>query len=548
MKTVGASENKKGQESATAGDDNNGFFTANEKIDFSNAKIEPIFEEMVDFETFAKSDFRAVKILACEAVPKSKKLLKFTLDDGVRKDRVILSGIHEYYDKAIDSLRLTHTQDINFKLFPYKASGKAQAPIITDLEEVVSDFFRKSLSLETEPVEYKSLCDAIIAEMDIADEDIEIFKEMIHSLFFEGDDFVAKNLGLYPYQTKVNNKSADRLAGFLLDVFGLNGNDCNIIEEAMKKHPYNVVEKVVVDAIQTSKTGTVRNYKSYFPVILDVQEKFKKDFHFMLNTGMTSLDDLSNLLAIYYFYYMSQACVTLDNFGSGKRNSPVQLYYALDWEKVSKNRKCCVEGWERIQASANHMFSHALTLEILNQHTLSDVMLDYISLQEYVTEYPDQDAIIASEIEKAEKTYTSCVGDYKKFEQIPYASGGKKTDIAIRHLYKCVEEQFLNTDRKRANQFYNEKFTEFCKTRWVKNRRKSGLVLNLTERDIIFLTKISIKDKDKIRLIDLYKEYEYRGIFLDNTSKEYLQEFFTKLNLIDKKSDSGDAQYVKRIL
>ena len=69
---------------------------AEEKVDFSNVKIEPIFKEMVDFETFAKSDFRAVKILACEAVPKSKKLLKFTLDDGERKDRVILSGIHEY--------------------------------------------------------------------------------------------------------------------------------------------------------------------------------------------------------------------------------------------------------------------------------------------------------------------------------------------------------------------------------------------------------------------------------------------------------------------
>ena len=69
-----------------------------EKIDFSNVKIEPIFKDMVDFETFAKSDFRAVKILACEAVKKSKKLLKFTLDDGERTDRVILSGIHEYYE------------------------------------------------------------------------------------------------------------------------------------------------------------------------------------------------------------------------------------------------------------------------------------------------------------------------------------------------------------------------------------------------------------------------------------------------------------------
>ena len=69
-----------------------------EKIDFSNVKIEPLVEEMVDFETFSKSDFRAVKIKECTAVPKSKKLLKFVLDDGSGTDRVILSGIHEYYE------------------------------------------------------------------------------------------------------------------------------------------------------------------------------------------------------------------------------------------------------------------------------------------------------------------------------------------------------------------------------------------------------------------------------------------------------------------
>ena len=69
-----------------------------EPIDFSNVKIEPLFEEYVDFDTFSKSDFRAVKVLACEAVKKSKKLLKFVLDDGTGVDRVILSGIHEYYE------------------------------------------------------------------------------------------------------------------------------------------------------------------------------------------------------------------------------------------------------------------------------------------------------------------------------------------------------------------------------------------------------------------------------------------------------------------
>ena len=69
-----------------------------EVIDFSNVTIEPLFEEHVDFETFSKSDFRAVKVKACEAVKKSKKLLQFTLDDGTGKDRTILSGIHAFYE------------------------------------------------------------------------------------------------------------------------------------------------------------------------------------------------------------------------------------------------------------------------------------------------------------------------------------------------------------------------------------------------------------------------------------------------------------------
>ena len=69
-----------------------------EVFDFSAVQIEPMFEEFVQFDTFAKSDFRAVKVLACEAVPKSKKLLKFTLDDGTGTDRVILSGIHAFYE------------------------------------------------------------------------------------------------------------------------------------------------------------------------------------------------------------------------------------------------------------------------------------------------------------------------------------------------------------------------------------------------------------------------------------------------------------------
>ena len=101
MKTLGGAASKSADgetsEAAPVGD-NNGFFTPNEKIDFSNVKVEPLFEEQVDFDTFSKSDFRAVKVKECIAVPKSKKLLQFTLDDGTGTDRTILSGIHAYYE------------------------------------------------------------------------------------------------------------------------------------------------------------------------------------------------------------------------------------------------------------------------------------------------------------------------------------------------------------------------------------------------------------------------------------------------------------------
>ena len=94
MKSLGGVKSENGVHSKEVSTPN----SEPEKIDFSNVKIEPLFEEMVDFDTFSKSDFRAVKVKECVAVPKSKKLLQFTLDDGTGTDRTILSGIHSFYE------------------------------------------------------------------------------------------------------------------------------------------------------------------------------------------------------------------------------------------------------------------------------------------------------------------------------------------------------------------------------------------------------------------------------------------------------------------
>ena len=96
MKTMKAENKEAHGETEGKEEEASGFFTPNEKIEFSGVKIEPPFEDQVDFETLSKSDFRAVKVKDCEAVPKSKKLLQLTLDDGAGTDRTILFDIHAY--------------------------------------------------------------------------------------------------------------------------------------------------------------------------------------------------------------------------------------------------------------------------------------------------------------------------------------------------------------------------------------------------------------------------------------------------------------------
>ena len=102
MKSLGGADNKKDQAAESAPVEEK----KEEKIDFSKVEIEPLFKEFVDFDTFSKSDFRAVKVKECVAVPKSKKLLQFTLDDGTGEDRTILSGIHAYYEP--EAVSYTH--------------------------------------------------------------------------------------------------------------------------------------------------------------------------------------------------------------------------------------------------------------------------------------------------------------------------------------------------------------------------------------------------------------------------------------------------------
>lgn len=446
--------------------------------------------------------------------------------------------------KGANERRLTHSQEMGIKIFPNKATPNASP--VKDMKDVIGGFFRNAMNIGHIKIDCDELCEAIIKEVNAKKEDKGTISEMVSGLFFRERKFFTSNLALYPYQEPNNQKESDELAYYLFCVLADQDKVRNIIN-SRKINELNVLE-TIVDKYAESKQGTIRNNEEkYIPIYTGMRELFIKDLYYLLNQDMNSEEDLSNLFSLYYFQYYVQSTLILDKFCSGDPNEKVELYFALDWERVSRNRKCCTDGWNKVKMNLSHCFAHKTTLGILNNHEGQE-KLSYLDFNSIANQNDEVDRALASEIERAEQTYTTYIGDYKDFSKIEKTAGINETEIAIKHLFECVEQQFINTDRKRAREFFNDKFVAFCKDRWTKDRKKSGVVLNLTERDVIFLTNLSIGENERIRLNDMFKEYEKRGVYLDRTSKEILQDFFAKLNILDKKSDSGDAQYVRRIL
>lgn len=443
-----------------------------------------------------------------------------------------------------DSCRITHHQGVWFKLFPFTANGKT--PTVLEMKDVIGDFVKVITGVETPDTDFQKLIETVKSDIEVSDKDESYLEDLIYGLFYHEDKFLADNIGFYTYTGDSENNSVKKLAGFLNDVLGIGQEERAAIKNAMERYPYNALENLIKHYLDSISSNSCEKTAPYFTVFEDAGRKFKKDFQFMLKNDMSDPEDLSDLLALYYLYYTSQTCITLDHFGNGDRTKSTKIFFALDWEKVSANRECCKGGWKMLRENVSNIFSHAVTLELLNQTENPSEVFDYKLLSDSVEKGDLDEKDVATEIKKIENIYKDSVGDYKEFSLIPQREGKNKADIAMRHLFECVKAQFVR--RKAANDKYVKKLSEFYKKRWLKNRKKAGYVFNLTERDIIFLTKISIQEKDRIRLTDLFSAYGERGVYLDNASKALLQEFFTKLNLLDKKSDSGDAQYVKRIL
>lgn len=347
--------------------------------------------------------------------------------------------------------------------------------------------------------------------------------------------------------TTCTETSENRIAEYLVDVLGSPEALKKSLVIAKNKNSSNVLETLVLSKLEFKDEANLHEGVRYFRVVESLRSCFEEDFAYVLEDSKRLRESLVSLLELYFFSYTAQTSLQLNRFMNGERNSNIPLYFCLEWEKTSQSRLCFTEGWQKLQGAIEKIFAHAITLEILNQTEEGSELVDYIRLGEIVSD-AEKDMEISEQIDQLTLLYRNSITDCVEMNELgKKVSPAGMTSTSLRYLYDSIKVQFENTGRSRAYVSYAKKFECYCK-KYLKSRGRSGLMLNLSEEDLIFITKLCIKNQEKVRLKDVFKGFERRGIFLDDISKEQATEYYEKLNLIEKKSDSGDAKYVKRVL
>ena len=452
-----------------------------------------------------------------------------------------LDGIRDFF--KFTGKGLTHKQGNKYKLLPYVANEKT---LVSEFSGVVGSFSRLASEKKLDgSFEIENFLEEVVDQIGEyeAEPSKEAFKDIVRSIFIDNDslvDFDVKTINYIP-----STSADDKVAKFLYSVLF----DDSLKEEVSiqyNKECENVLYKLVLKALPELKEEkrAIGEYKCYLPY---VKEQFIKDFKFLLSQEDLYKNSLKRILEYYYMFYVSQLAMKLDEFENADLTRPTKLYYTLDWERTSKTRTAHQFGWEKLKNNIDSLFSHAVVLEMLNHNEIEE-QLGYIELAQ-LFENIDKN-VLSQQIEQLIESYKSQLKDIRwdKFK-----SDIKNTEIQnvelVHKLFNVVRYQFENSSsRGRANDAYKNWFVRFVQSNFAKRRGQLGYNLNITEDDIILMTQISINNRKKLKLNSLFEEFEARGLFFDRDSKLKIIKLYEKLNLLEKKSDSGDAQYVKSVL
>ncbi|MCG7532632.1 DNA phosphorothioation-dependent restriction protein DptG [Psychrobium sp. MM17-31] len=405
---------------------------------------------------------------------------------------------------------------------------------IFDWDSVLGHFvkycYRKQVSTD-EFDKFQEACkSAFEAKLDVPE-----FWPVIERMYFENDELykISPELLLFKAQKVQGNSANERLGDFFLNLLQ------NFYIEEKVDTKLNFIEEEIVQSfnnfvIQGNPAGTVTAKTNEEPYLPFISKKFEKDLRFLNSKPKYFLSSITDFLKLYAFLYTAQLSINISEWSSGEPSSK-RCYFIMDNEKASDERTWVKDfGYTQLERNFEKIFPFLAMSESLQESGTIKVPLWKLNellkgtdstelLHEYALKFKDNRKLKTNILEP------------------------DNTENALSNLLTLSLDQFAKGEsRYEINTLYCKAIeTELC-GHFIQNRRRAGRVLVFNQDYILLLTNIAIAEREQLRLHELLKEFEARGVYFDKQSQKQLVDFYERIGNVERKSDSGDAVYVRK--
>ena len=441
-----------------------------------------------------------------------------------------------------DEGKVTHNNFKSSPLLPFQTRHPERVKFDNGFSSILGEFTRIELNKKwVDNFDMTQIVTDIIGNDSVITNGYgEKLEGILQQYLFNENELNILNPYLFSYIPLSDNKQAigeKDIALFLRDIFCQDNEELIDFFEISKSN-HAVINLILSNITKLEDKISEVKYKSVLNNIVDL---FNEDITFAIKHEKFLINNISNIFELYYFFYVSQLVLKLNKDYNEYDEDIEELYFLLDWESVSKNRKTVNGyGWRFLQNKSDNLAAKISVVDQINIlfgcETYS--LLSDIQKQNDTLSIEDQNEFI-----EYLKRWISDYRDARGFDTITLPNELEElTNVLFESLN---DKKGIGVEIRTSR--YPLNLEEVTKKFFAKRRGRYGLVLNITRDMLLTVTALCVKDK-KIKLQQLFSEYEKRGLYFDKYSKEEIESFLTKLNLIDKKSDSGDAKYVRPVL
>lgn len=434
------------------------------------------------------------------------------------------------------------------------------------LADILHNVFGEMLSLKKSVDIDDCLKKQMLELIEFEDDNLKkVFSDIIESLYFDKTNSSSissaallrylpaskqKDFGKFVYDVFLDDETRDKLSQVICDgsnplddVVNLAYNSLNILQKISEKKEYSRI---------------------FGKDLEDLFVLMNKDFRAALDNSTDAMMELEFLFSYYLFIYLSQIAMRVDKDLEGANNAIVFPLFKGAKEFVSEDRECVTAGWRRVEKKTQKIFKHMIVLNMLNCHTNDTPYYTYSELYRLYEENPEErlemDNAVDYIIDQYTKEYdhdTDTAGINVDFSQIGYPSEEDPVmqfKKKVKYLFACVSLQ-LDSKNYRQNvvSYVAGNYNHILKMRFVKSWGQLGQMMMITNEDLITMLSICQRTSERmnnergLQIGDMFYEFERRGLCMDGKTRQFVIDYLIRINLIDSKCDSEEAQYVKRI-